>query len=223
MRMFKQRQICQIHLYVCTETIHSVFFDSESGRSAACLKLAAHTVICMQKYVTLKSSLFARATSVCFLRPGSCCSDTKFFWRASIPCVPLSRYRAKHTEVVIYRYSISDASRRLCKDSIEGPASLLLYTSETVSSQEDQHVCRNIIMDNRCYSRLVWEDVSCLAPAAAYTTLPWLRRSNDRSLCSCSFLVTGANAGLGYEASKELARKNGHVVMAVRDAEKGDE
>ena len=177
----------------------------------------------MRKCVTSESSRFAGATSVCFLRPGSCCSDTKFFWRASIPCVPLSRSRAKYTGLVMYCHSISDASRRLCKDTIKGPASLLLYTSETIYSQEDQHVCRNIIMDNRRYSRFVWEDVSCLASAAAYTTIPWPRRGNDRCQCSCSFLVTGANAGLGYEASKELARKNGHVVMAVRDSEKGDE
>jgi len=34
-------------------------------------------------------------------------------------------------------------------------------------------------------------------------------------------VITGANSGLGYEASRELARKGAKVVMAVRDAEKG--
>jgi len=33
-------------------------------------------------------------------------------------------------------------------------------------------------------------------------------------------VVTGANGGLGLETARELARKRGHVVMAVRDQEK---
>ena len=35
-------------------------------------------------------------------------------------------------------------------------------------------------------------------------------------------VITGANSGLGFEASKELARKNGTVIMAVRNLEKGE-
>jgi len=35
-------------------------------------------------------------------------------------------------------------------------------------------------------------------------------------------LITGANSGLGLEASRELARKGATVVMAVRDLEKGE-
>ena len=34
-------------------------------------------------------------------------------------------------------------------------------------------------------------------------------------------VITGANSGLGFEASRELARKNAAVVMAVRNMEKG--
>jgi NAD(P)-dependent dehydrogenase (short-subunit alcohol dehydrogenase family) len=35
-------------------------------------------------------------------------------------------------------------------------------------------------------------------------------------------VVTGANGGLGVEVTRELARKGGHVVMAVRDRAKAD-
>ena len=34
-------------------------------------------------------------------------------------------------------------------------------------------------------------------------------------------VITGANSGLGFEAAKVLAAKGAHVVLAVRDAEKG--
>jgi NAD(P)-dependent dehydrogenase (short-subunit alcohol dehydrogenase family) len=34
-------------------------------------------------------------------------------------------------------------------------------------------------------------------------------------------VITGANSGLGFEASRELARKNAAVIMAVRNMEKG--
>lgn len=37
-----------------------------------------------------------------------------------------------------------------------------------------------------------------------------------------TFLVTGANSGLGYVTTRELARKGAHVVMAVRNREKGN-
>ena len=130
---------------------------------------------------------------------------------------------AKDTGVGIYCNINSDAPQHLRRDTVEGSACLLLCNSETIPAQEDQHVCRHIVMDHRSYTRPVWEDVSCLATTATLTTIAWPRRGNEGCQCSCSFLVTGANAGLGYEASKELARKNGHVVMAVRDPQRGDE
>ena len=37
-----------------------------------------------------------------------------------------------------------------------------------------------------------------------------------------TFVVTGANSGLGLETTRELARKGAHVVMGVRSLEKGE-
>ena len=36
-----------------------------------------------------------------------------------------------------------------------------------------------------------------------------------------TFLVTGANSGLGYVTTRELAAKGAHVIMAVRNVQKG--
>ncbi|WP_433214334.1 oxidoreductase [Dactylosporangium sp. CS-047395] len=41
-------------------------------------------------------------------------------------------------------------------------------------------------------------------------------------LAGKTFLVTGANSGLGLETTKVLARKGAHVIMAVRDLGKGE-
>ncbi|MER7275610.1 oxidoreductase [Dactylosporangium sp. NPDC000244] len=42
------------------------------------------------------------------------------------------------------------------------------------------------------------------------------------ALAGKTFLVTGANSGLGFETTKVLARKGAHVIMAVRDLGKGE-
>jgi NAD(P)-dependent dehydrogenase (short-subunit alcohol dehydrogenase family) len=38
-----------------------------------------------------------------------------------------------------------------------------------------------------------------------------------------TFLITGANSGLGYAMTRELARRGGRVIMAVRSASKGEQ
>ncbi len=38
-----------------------------------------------------------------------------------------------------------------------------------------------------------------------------------------TFVITGANSGIGLEASRALAARGAHVVLAVRDATRGDE
>lgn len=43
-----------------------------------------------------------------------------------------------------------------------------------------------------------------------------------QDLSGSTIIVTGANSGLGYEASKEFARKGGHVVMACRSTDRGE-
>ena len=37
-----------------------------------------------------------------------------------------------------------------------------------------------------------------------------------------SFIITGANSGIGFEAAKKLAKAGGHVVLAVRDVARGE-
>ena len=38
-----------------------------------------------------------------------------------------------------------------------------------------------------------------------------------------TFVITGANSGIGLEATRALAGRGAHVVLAVRDTERGDE
>jgi NAD(P)-dependent dehydrogenase (short-subunit alcohol dehydrogenase family) len=37
-----------------------------------------------------------------------------------------------------------------------------------------------------------------------------------------TFVVTGSNSGIGLEAARELVRAGAHVVLAVRDTDKGE-
>lgn len=43
-----------------------------------------------------------------------------------------------------------------------------------------------------------------------------------QDLSGSTIVVTGANSGLGYEATREFARKGGHVVMACRSTGRGE-
>jgi hypothetical protein len=45
----------------------------------------------------------------------------------------------------------------------------------------------------------------------------------DCGLILRRFVVTGGNSGIGFQAAKELARNNAHVVLTARDAGRGDE
>ena len=45
----------------------------------------------------------------------------------------------------------------------------------------------------------------------------------SRSIASQLLRNAGANAGLGYETSLAIAKAGGHVVMAVRNPQKGEE
>ena len=38
-----------------------------------------------------------------------------------------------------------------------------------------------------------------------------------------TFVVTGANSGLGYETTRQLLRRNAHVIMTARDLVKGSD
>lgn len=50
----------------------------------------------------------------------------------------------------------------------------------------------------------------------------WGHISNKYSLAGKTFIVTGANTGLGFEATKALVERNATVIMACRSLEKAD-
>jgi NAD(P)-dependent dehydrogenase (short-subunit alcohol dehydrogenase family) len=37
-----------------------------------------------------------------------------------------------------------------------------------------------------------------------------------------TFVVTGANSGIGFQTARELVARGAHVVLAVRDTNKGE-
>lgn len=43
------------------------------------------------------------------------------------------------------------------------------------------------------------------------------------SLADKTFIITGANSGLGFETAKALARQDAHVIFAVKTKSKGDD
>ena len=38
-----------------------------------------------------------------------------------------------------------------------------------------------------------------------------------------TFLITGSTSGIGFQAAKELAAKNAHVVLTARSEDRGQE
>ena len=48
-------------------------------------------------------------------------------------------------------------------------------------------------------------------------------RKKQYELDGKTIIITGGNVGLGYEAAKDLARRNGKIVLACRNLDKGEE
>lgn len=47
--------------------------------------------------------------------------------------------------------------------------------------------------------------------------------SNNVSLTGKTIIITGANAGIGYETALELAKRDAHLILACRDQKRGQE
>src|SRR5882762_797612 len=62
----------------------------------------------------------------------------------------------------------------------------------------------------------------CGVPAGV-TILADDRSAGMTDLAGRTFLVTGANAGIGYATAQELARRGGRVYLGSRSKEKGEQ
>lgn len=61
--------------------------------------------------------------------------------------------------------------------------------------------------------QFVWHQICATVPPVV-----------EQDLTGKTIIVTGANTGLGFEASKHVARmKAGKVIIACRDQQRGDE
>ena len=56
---------------------------------------------------------------------------------------------------------------------------------------------------------------------AASRSAKWDRSQDAADLSGKVLVVTGSNAGIGFEAAKELAKRGGIVHMLCRNAERG--
>ena len=61
-----------------------------------------------------------------------------------------------------------------------------------------------------------------LHATAVYATKSF-NMASSLSLAERTFIITGANSGLGFETAKALARQDAHVIFAVKTKAKGDE
>ena len=76
-------------------------------------------------------------------------------------------------------------------------------------------------IQNRFISPLCYELLSTLPNSRPRTSRSSM--ASALSLADKTFIVTGANSGLGFETAKALARQDAHVIFAVKTKAKGDD
>ena len=62
-----------------------------------------------------------------------------------------------------------------------------------------------------------------ILPATAVYATKCFNMASALSLAERTFIITGANSGLGFETAKALPRQGAHVIFAVKTKAKGDE